>query len=180
MSTDKGPPNWPRRQTLPHEVPLWVPQGEVFFLTINCARRGANRLAVPSMANWLVDTIVARITMGQWYPHVLLLMPDHPHALITFGDEFVMKRVLQSWKRYTARYLGIQWQRDFFDHRIRRDESLSEKWGYILDNPVRAGLVAESAAWPYVWDAHHLAEWGGEGPPDRPVPVRDGEDSGTS
>jgi hypothetical protein len=32
------------------------------------------------------------------------------------------------------------WQKGFFDHVLRSGESYTEKWHYIRDNPVRAGL----------------------------------------
>jgi hypothetical protein len=32
---------------------------------------------------------------------------------------------------------------------LRSDESLSEKWEYVRQNPVRAGLVEHSEDWPY-------------------------------
>jgi putative transposase len=41
------------------------------------------------------------------------------------------------------------WQPGFFDHVLRNDESYAQKWEYIRDNPVRAGLVAEWHQWPY-------------------------------
>jgi putative transposase len=41
------------------------------------------------------------------------------------------------------------WQKGFFDHVMRSGESYSEKWNYVRDNPVRAGPVAESDAWPF-------------------------------
>jgi len=34
------------------------------------------------------------------------------------------------------------WQDGFFDHLLRSDESYGEKWNYVLQNPVRAGLVS--------------------------------------
>jgi len=36
-----------------------------------------------------------------------------------------------------------------FDRLLRSDESLHEKWLYIQENPVRAGLVQEWKDWPY-------------------------------
>jgi REP-associated tyrosine transposase len=42
-----------------------------------------------------------------------------------------------------------QWQSGCFDRLLRSDESLHEKWLYVQDNPVRAGLVKSSADWPY-------------------------------
>jgi putative transposase len=32
---------------------------------------------------------------------------------------------------------------------LRSDESAKQKWQYIRENPVRAGLVKESDDWPY-------------------------------
>jgi hypothetical protein len=51
---------------------------------------------------------------------------------------------------------NIAWQRNFFDHRLRHDESLDEKVAYIRENPVRAGLIAEGEEWPYAMDASDL------------------------
>ena len=41
------------------------------------------------------------------------------------------------------------WQRRFFDHVLRSDESYAEKWNYVRENPVRAGLVKSADDWPY-------------------------------
>jgi hypothetical protein len=78
-------------------------------------------------------------------------MPDHVHGLICFPSDQDLQRVISDWKRYIARNTGIRWQRDFFDHRIRNEESLAEKWNYIVQNPVRASLVTSAEEWPYVW-----------------------------
>ena len=37
----------------------------------------------------------------------------------------------------------------FFDHVIRSSESYAEKWSYVQENPVRAGLVVDASDWPY-------------------------------
>jgi REP element-mobilizing transposase RayT len=36
----------------------------------------------------------------------------------------------------------IRWQKDFYDHVIRKDEDIAIQVRYILDNPVRRGLVS--------------------------------------
>ena len=41
------------------------------------------------------------------------------------------------------------WQPGFFDHVLRHDESYSQKWEYVRENPVRAGLVVRADEWPY-------------------------------
>jgi REP element-mobilizing transposase RayT len=78
-------------------------------------------------------------------------MPDHLHGLISFPSDKEMARVIAQWKEFTAKRLGLHWQRDFFDHRLRNEERLREKADYILNNPVRRGLVTRAEEWPYVW-----------------------------
>jgi putative transposase len=41
------------------------------------------------------------------------------------------------------------WQEEFFDHVLRSSESYSQKWDYVKENPVRAGLVKSSKEWPW-------------------------------
>jgi len=41
------------------------------------------------------------------------------------------------------------WQRGFFDHLIRNTESYAQKWDYVRENPVRAGLVSAAENWKY-------------------------------
>jgi len=36
-----------------------------------------------------------------------------------------------------------------FDHILRNDESYTQKWEYVRENPVRAGLVPRADDWPY-------------------------------
>jgi hypothetical protein len=55
-------------------------------------------------------------------------------------------------RQIVAASVGLRsplWQPEFFDHIIRSADSYSEKWAYVQANPVRAGLVTTSEAWPY-------------------------------
>ncbi len=36
-----------------------------------------------------------------------------------------------------------------FDHILRHGESYSEKWNYVHQNPLRAGLVEQPEDWPF-------------------------------
>ena len=62
-----------------------------------------------------------------------------------------MATVVGSWKRYAARSLGVKWQVNFFDHRVRSERELSETWSYVLRNPVVKGLCANETEWLWVW-----------------------------
>jgi putative transposase len=156
----------PRRKILRHDVPAWVPEGATFFITINSLPRGQNQLAIPAVATALMESIATRVERGQWWPRLVLFMPDHLHALIVFPADQDLTKVVRDWKRYTARNAGIRWQRDFFDHRIRNEQSLAEKWHYVAQNPVRAGLVPTPGDWPYVWIGRDGR--GKDGSPSRP------------
>lgn len=82
---------------------------------------------------------------------ILLLMPDHLHALAAFPAEEQMVKVWRDWKRFTARTTGVEWQRDMFEHRLRTEESWEEKAAYIRENPVRKQLVAQPQDWPWIF-----------------------------
>ena len=145
----------PRRKALPHDIPLWIdPHREVYFITINCRIRGCNQLATPDMSQGIFETVSFRQCSRQWWPHLFLIMPDHIHSLMTFprSDESI-KSIITNWKEWTAKRLRIHWQRDFFEHRLRSDESRREKADYIMHNPVRDGLVKHPEDWPYVYFA---------------------------
>jgi putative transposase len=145
--------NQPSRKHLPHEIPLWVdPSKEIYFITINCQKRGLNQLARTEIAQSLFETVRHRQEKCLWWPHLFLLMPDHLHALMSFPpSDKPLKLVVTKWKEWTAKQIGIDWQGDFFEHRLRREESRRQKADYILANPVRAGLVALPEEWPFVY-----------------------------
>jgi REP element-mobilizing transposase RayT len=140
---------------LPHNIPLWVdPHTQIYFITINCKSRLLNQLAHDQMARDLFETVGYRQQQNLWWPHVFLLMPDHLHALISFPpSEKPLRLIVSKWKEWTAKQFGIEWQDDFFEHRLRHEESRREKAQYILENPVRRGLVAQPQNWSYVYFA---------------------------
>ena len=78
-------------------------------------------------------------------------MPDHLHMLIGVPGDAQLSKLIRDFKRVTARTANIDWQRNFFDHRLRHDESETEKFEYIRQNPVRAGLVGPTDDWPYMF-----------------------------
>jgi putative transposase len=145
----------PSRKRLPHDVPLWIdPSKAHYFITVGCRQRGENQLANNHLVEQLFETIKHRNTAGIWYVHLAMIMPDHVHLLISFPDtEKRVQTVISKWKEWTAKTLAIDWQRDFFEHRLRKEESLHEKADYILANPVRAALVERADDWPYVFIA---------------------------
>ena len=140
----------PQRKQLPHGIPSWVTEGAIYFITICANPRGANTLATATIAPWLLESLTFRERRGDWYLHLVLIMPDHVHLLMSFPRVPGMVQSLGQWKRHVAREKGVAWQQGFFEHRLRSDESLVEKAHYIRENPVRARLCAQWDEWPYI------------------------------
>ena len=140
------------RKWLYHSTPPWIrASDEIYFITINCCDRGKDHLANEQTSRFLLDTIAHYCDQRLWYPHLVLFMPDHLHGLFSFPENGKpMSELFSQWKSYTAKHLNFKWQTAFFDHRIRSNESYDEKFDYIQNNPVRAGLVQNKDDWPYV------------------------------
>jgi len=81
----------------------------------------------------------------------MLLMPDHLHAVLAFPPAPGMKKSVENWKHYLATHQKIDWQRDFFDHRLRNHLELEKKISYILMNPERRGLCERAGDWPWIY-----------------------------
>jgi len=43
------------------------------------------------------------------------------------------------------------WQAESFDRVVRSSENLDAKIAYLIENPVRAGLVSDSTEYPWLW-----------------------------
>ena len=83
-------------------------------------------------------------------------MPDHIHLLIE-GEkaEADMRRFTRLFKQETGYWFkGIYhdklWQLGYYERVLRDDEAMLGVARYILENPVRRGLVEYFADYPYL------------------------------
>ena len=98
-----------------------------------------------------------------WLVGRYVLMPDQVHLFCSpVGLEYpALSRWVQYWKSLSARVwpnpeVGKAWQLDFWDSQLRKGESYTEKWHYVLNNPVRADLVDSSTNGPYQGEMNDL------------------------
>ncbi|MFZ0917102.1 MAG: transposase, partial [Candidatus Udaeobacter sp.] len=126
----------------------------VFFVTC-CTQRRRKLLAADAVhAAFVAFAIQAssqrNIAVGRY-----VIMPDHLHLFVCGPDDFELGRWMGTLKQYLGKRIARAgttsaiWQRGFFDHILRSDESYAQKWNYVSDNPVRAGLVKSAGDWPY-------------------------------
>ena len=135
----------------PHRLDLIYFRSPLYFVTF-CTR---NRTRIPSLdlAQCAIEnygrlgTLNFDVAIGRY-----VIMPDHVHLFVRGGDRHF---VLSKWVGGLKRAMSVAmvkhrlWQPGFFDHVLRTSESYAEKWTYVRDNPLRAGLVDDPANWAY-------------------------------
>ena len=87
--------------------------------------------------------------------HIYCFMPDHLHMLLEGKQDSKLKDYMKNFKQNSAfsfkkEYNRILWQRGFYERVLRREEALDNVALYILNNPVRAGIVDDFRKYPYL------------------------------
>jgi putative transposase len=99
---------------------------------------------------------------GAWVGRCMI-MPDHIHLFAATDDEKItLSKWMKSFKNSLSKTLRVgcvdapHWQKTFFDHVLRSASSYSEKWSYVRENPVRAGLVRKTEEWPFMCEVFRV------------------------
>jgi putative transposase len=91
-----------------------------------------------------------------------VFMPDHIHLLLDgSSDRAEFKPFMTLFRQRSAvafRKLRGEalWQDGYFERVLREEEHTAGITEYIVGNPVRAGLVATPADYPYLWCKYGL------------------------
>ena len=139
---------------------LWI--DFPIYYTTTCVRNRKSVLARDEAAQILVEEWRAARCRHGWAVGRYVIMPDHVHFFCRaeLGAKS-LSYFVGNWKSWTSRAINALsrprsapaattlWQREFFDHIVRSNESYAEKWNYVRENPVRAGLVKSADHWPY-------------------------------
>jgi putative transposase len=124
----------------------------IVFLTV--CTKGRKPILASSEAQVLL--IAAWRTAKKWRVGRYVIMPDHVHLFCAPAESETQPLLqwVKYWKSVAARTWTNPvespiWQRHFWDTQLRRSESYDQKWQYVVENPVRAGLVARSEDWSF-------------------------------
>lgn len=130
--------------------------GHVYFITICTADKR------PYFQDYkIAESIVTQIAFRRDKEEIRLfcycIMPAHVHLLLSLTK--VYQKSLINWvsafKRYSTKNAneshGVSrlWQKNFYDHVIRKEESLNKIAEYILNNPVRKNIVRIWEDYPF-------------------------------
>jgi putative transposase len=111
-----------------------------------------------------VDALLAHSARFDFAVPAYCLMPDHAHILVTaLTDEASLRDLVRLWKQATGyrwhlRRGGRLWQAGYFERVLRADESELSVSRYIIENPVRAGLVTSVSSYPLTGSSCYAIE----------------------
>jgi len=142
------------RRRLPH----YQPDHKIFFITF-CTHQ---RWKLPPSGRQIVVEVCRRGDGGLFVLLAMVVMPDHVHLalcpLSTPDGTFSIPETLQAIKGTSSHRINQQlghqgrvWQQESFDRALRREEQVEDKIIYMLENPVRAGLVGNPLDYPWSW-----------------------------
>ena len=142
-----------RYPKLPPRLDRLYVANPVYFVTF-CTYRRRPLLATAAVQGAFVGFAEHAFSTGNIAVGRYVIMPNHVHLFVCGPDDFDLGRWVGMLKQHLAKAINktgddAVWQRGFFDHLLRGDESYGQKWEYVKENPVRANLTSGSDVWPY-------------------------------
>ncbi|HEX6823439.1 MAG TPA: hypothetical protein VF123_15385 [Candidatus Sulfotelmatobacter sp.] len=145
------------RRNLPHLQRVFK-QHFITFVT-------KTRCAPPECARDITLSCCLHDHRRKYELYVAVGMPDHVHLILTplineqRREIFSLIDIMRGIKGASGRAIngclgrhGPVWQEESFDHVLRCYESVDAKIEYILQNPVRNGLVTNWMAYRWAWE----------------------------
>lgn len=147
-----------RRYEYRRNLPHYQKDHRLLFITYSTW----HRRHLPQIARNLALESCVRADGRKYTLHAAVVMPDHVHLicmpLIDRRGSISIPEITRTIKSESAHRInkalgrtGRVWQDESFDHVLRGNESLRKKVQYVLENPVRAGLVISPAEYPWLW-----------------------------
>jgi putative transposase len=125
-----------------------------YFLTF-CTGSRQRHFVAHEPVDLVLEQIVRAAAVAGFAIIAYCFMPDHLHLLIeaqaedSDGREFINRAKQFSGYYFKQKTATPLWQRYGFEHVLRSDEATLGVARYILENPVRAGLVARVEDYPF-------------------------------
>jgi putative transposase len=140
---------------LRHADPANIVAGvRTFFVTSSTAGK-RNLLQSDRAARLFIDVLYSYRAQQKYLLHAFVVMPDHFHLLITVSDisiERAVQFIKGGFAFRSGKELGFRapvWERGFSETRVNDPDAAARISDYIVQNPVRRGLVMNSAEYAF-------------------------------
>jgi putative transposase len=139
-----------------HRLPKEYYQGDTVVALTLCVQNRNQIFTTPDIVYAFIGMLEEIIPKHQCFIPVYCFMPDHLHLIVAgLAENTNLLSFIQSFKQKTGYWMSknlvyVRWQKNYYDHVLRRSESLLGYVRYILDNPVRKGLVAAWQEYPFI------------------------------
>lgn len=147
--------DWFSTKISQRNLPHWELKGSTYFITTRVDSKVGKPFQNSHIASLMVSSLY-REDKQKYMLHAYVVMPDHLHLIIKPLSENTLAQIMQNLKGSTAYAInkllnrtGKFWQSENFDHLIRDAIGLREKWEYVKENPVKAGLVKKAEDYPF-------------------------------
>ena len=131
-----------------------------YFVTI-CCQKKLTLFGPESCRDLVLQALEATAALNRVEVAAYTVLSNHLYLICSAGNNGLVSFVRTFKLRVTTLFRqrlnqSSPWQRSFFDHKIRHDESLRQKCNYVWANPVRTGLVKTPGQ--YRWSGSILSE----------------------
>jgi putative transposase len=147
---------FPVRKKIRLPLPVYS-QGCAFFITIGTHLKHPWFHFHPKLSQTAIQMIRQVASLRHAAIYSWCIMPDHIHLLLQDQEIVEFVRLFKGKMTPKARKIEPKrrlWQRSFFDHALRKKESLNHIACYIWENPVRAAIVEEPQE--YLWSGSEV------------------------
>ena len=127
-------------------------RGNAFFITICTHDKSPWFRDYPSLCNTAAQYLHTLASTCKVNVYAWCIMPDHVHLLL--HGKMIIEFIRRFKGKLTPEFRKIEpeqklWQRSFYDHALRKEESLSDVASYIWENPVRAEITQKPTDYRY-------------------------------
>lgn len=146
----------PELQKTQRNLPHWIKEGSTYFITF----RAIGKLSQEEQAvvfNHIIEGNGTYYSVG-----AAVVMTDHVHIVLANHENYDLSRIMKGIKGVSARLVNKMrtitdspvWQDESYDRIIRNGRELQEKIKYIIENPLKEGLIGGHEMYPYLYVAN--------------------------
>lgn len=134
---------------------MLLPKIKISVAFTLCIKDNVRLFINPEIIPVFTDVLASVTAKSDCIVPVYCFMPDHQHIIITgTSDDSNIWKTMVNYKQKTGFWMArnrpnIKWQKDFYDHVMRKHEDIVAQVKYVLNNPVRKGFVSTWEEYPF-------------------------------